>query len=296
MLPLGLVPCWAEDVPPAAARSAVTVSWGGSSGGAGPHWFGVKPWMKQTGPRRTYYRKSSDKPVFSVIYCSAMYTQGLPRHKGRLGPSARPGGQRRRLWRAFHGGRCRLPRRRSSPNDWMPEAYRRTLIRQISQHAHSEIVGMLPEGNWITRRPRTSGARRAALLAKVQDEGWPRPSYLYIAAAETLGVSPRGAGRAAADRQGQVFLDLQLPRRCPGPISAPSAGLVRRRRDHEPDPALPLLLRPPTARAMIRILQGGELPPAARATRFMLTLCAGTAAAEGRMAQDAPRPLGGGRA
>ena len=51
----------------------------------------------------------------------------------------------------------------------MPEAYRRTLVRQISQHAHSEIVGMLPEGNWITRAP--SLRRKAALLAKVQDEG-----------------------------------------------------------------------------------------------------------------------------
>jgi ring-1,2-phenylacetyl-CoA epoxidase subunit PaaA len=71
------------------------------------------------------------------------------------------------------------------PNDWMPEAYRRTLIRQISQHAHSEIVGMLPEANWITRAPTLR--RKAALLAKVQDEGG-HGLYLY-AAAETLGVS-----------------------------------------------------------------------------------------------------------
>ena len=70
-------------------------------------------------------------------------------------------------------------------NDWMPEGYRRTLIRQISQHAHSEIVGMLPEGNWITRAP--SLRRKAALLAKVQDEGG-HGLYLY-AAAETLGIS-----------------------------------------------------------------------------------------------------------
>ena len=55
------------------------------------------------------------------------------------------------------------------PNDPMPEAYRKTLIRQIGQHAHSEIVGMLPEGNWITRAPTLR--RKAALLAKVQDEG-----------------------------------------------------------------------------------------------------------------------------
>ena len=71
------------------------------------------------------------------------------------------------------------------PNDWMPEAYRRTLVRQISQHAHSEIVGMLPEGNWITRAP--SLKRKAALLAKVQDEGG-HGLYLY-AAAETLGAA-----------------------------------------------------------------------------------------------------------
>jgi ring-1,2-phenylacetyl-CoA epoxidase subunit PaaA len=74
---------------------------------------------------------------------------------------------------------------RIEPNDWMPSAYRRTLIRQISQHAHSEIVGMLPEGNWITRAP--SLRRKAALLAKVQDEGG-HGLYLY-AAAETLGVT-----------------------------------------------------------------------------------------------------------
>ena len=71
------------------------------------------------------------------------------------------------------------------PNDWMPEAYRKTLVRQIAQHAHSEIVGMHPEGNWITRAP--SLKRKAALLAKVQDEGG-HGAYLY-AAAETLGVS-----------------------------------------------------------------------------------------------------------
>ena len=71
------------------------------------------------------------------------------------------------------------------PNDPMPEGYRRTLVRQIGQHAHSEIVGMLPEGNWITRAP--SLRRKASLLAKVQDEGG-HGLYLY-SAAETLGVS-----------------------------------------------------------------------------------------------------------
>lgn len=70
------------------------------------------------------------------------------------------------------------------PKDWMPEAYRKTLIRQISQHAHSEIVGMLPEANWITRAP--SLTRKVALLAKVQDEAG-HGLYLY-SATETLGV------------------------------------------------------------------------------------------------------------
>ena len=71
------------------------------------------------------------------------------------------------------------------PKDWMPDAYRRTLVRQISQHAHSEIVGMLPEGNWIGRAP--SLRRKAILLAKVQDEAG-HGLYLY-SAAETLGTS-----------------------------------------------------------------------------------------------------------
>jgi len=92
------------------------------------------------------------------------------------------------------------------PNDAMPEAYRRTLTRQIAQHAHSEIVGMLPEGNWITRAP--SLKRKAALLAKVQDEGGHGP----------ISTPPRDArhfartdGRAAALRRRQIFVDLQLP-------------------------------------------------------------------------------------
>ena len=71
------------------------------------------------------------------------------------------------------------------PKDWMPEKYRKTHIRQISQHAHSEIVGMLPEGNWISRAP--SLRRKAALLAKVQDEAG-HGLYLY-SACETLGIS-----------------------------------------------------------------------------------------------------------
>jgi ring-1,2-phenylacetyl-CoA epoxidase subunit PaaA len=71
------------------------------------------------------------------------------------------------------------------PKDWMPDAYRRTLVRQISQHAHSEVIGMQPEGNWITRAPTLR--RKVGLIAKVQDEAG-HGHYLY-SAAETLGVS-----------------------------------------------------------------------------------------------------------
>jgi ring-1,2-phenylacetyl-CoA epoxidase subunit PaaA len=102
-----------------------------------------------------------------------MYTQGLVSIEGAGGPEEE-------RFQARVDAEERI-----EPNDWMPEAYRRTLLRQISQHAHSEIVGMLPEGNWITRAP--SLKRKAALLAKVQDEGG-HGLYLY-AAAETLGSS-----------------------------------------------------------------------------------------------------------
>ena len=81
------------------------------------------------------------------------------------------------------------------PRDWMPEAYRKTLIRQIAQHAHSEIVGMLPEANWLTRAP--SLKRKAILMAKIQDEAG-HGLYLYCAA-ETLG----------ADRQATIDAMLE---------------------------------------------------------------------------------------
>jgi ring-1,2-phenylacetyl-CoA epoxidase subunit PaaA len=74
--------------------------------------------------------------------------------------------------------------RRIEPRDWMPEAYRKTMIRQVAQHAHSEIIGMQPEGDWVTRAPTLR--RKAILLAKVQDEAG-HGMYLY-SAAETLGI------------------------------------------------------------------------------------------------------------
>jgi ring-1,2-phenylacetyl-CoA epoxidase subunit PaaA len=110
-----------------------------------------------------------------------MYTQGLDSlGKDCLRDEARDEGALERAFQARVDAEEKV-----EPKDWMPEAYRRTLVRQISQHAHSEIVGMLPEGNWITRAP--SLLRKAILIAKVQDEGG-HGAYLY-SAAETLGVS-----------------------------------------------------------------------------------------------------------
>lgn len=108
-----------------------------------------------------------------------MYTQAL---------NAKPDASERSIEDAEQMARFQAridDEQRIEPNDWMPAAYRKTLTRQISQHAHSEIIGMLPEGNWITRAP--SLRRKAALLAKVQDECG-HGLYLY-AAAETLGTS-----------------------------------------------------------------------------------------------------------
>src|SRR5216117_3180994 len=107
-----------------------------------------------------------------------MYTQAL--NTAEIDDSNSEDGARAVLFQARIDAEDRI-----EPNDWMPAAYRRTLTRQISQHAHSEIVGMLPEGNWITRAP--SLRRKAILLAKVQDEAG-HGLYLYCAA-ETLGTS-----------------------------------------------------------------------------------------------------------
>lgn len=118
-----------------------------------------------------------------------MYTQALITEPGTQTP--RQGGKHRQnptaedatLEAAFN---ARIDADgRIEPRDWMPDEYRKTLVRQISQHAHSEIVGMLPEGNWISRAP--SLKRKVILLAKVQDEGG-HGLYLY-SAAETLGVN-----------------------------------------------------------------------------------------------------------
>jgi len=117
-------------------------------------------------------------PVSGGVF---MYTQGLDQ-KGQA-PSQPGGIEETAKLEAFQ---ARVDaEEKIEAKDWMPEAYRRTLVRQISQHAHSEIIGMQPEGNWLTRAPTLK--RKAILLAKVQDEAG-HGLYLY-SAAETLGVS-----------------------------------------------------------------------------------------------------------
>jgi ring-1,2-phenylacetyl-CoA epoxidase subunit PaaA len=114
-----------------------------------------------------------------------MYTQAMDTDGQGGGAAARPLRSAEELALQSASTRASTPASFIEAKDWMPENYRKTLVRQISQHAHSEIVGMLPEGNWITRAPTLK--RKAILLAKVQDEGG-HGLYLY-AAAETLGTS-----------------------------------------------------------------------------------------------------------
>ncbi len=110
-----------------------------------------------------------------------MYTQGLDQQGSQDNTAdANADREREAAFQARIDGEEKI-----EPRDWMPEAYRKTLVRQISQHAHSEIVGMLPEGNWISRAPTLK--RKLILMAKVQDEAG-HGLYLY-SAAETLGTS-----------------------------------------------------------------------------------------------------------
>src|SRR5688572_196778 len=163
------------------------------------------------------------------------------------------------------------------PNDWMPEAYRRTLIRQIAQHAHSEIIGMQAEGNWLTRAP--SLRRKAALLAKVQDEGG---LYLY-AAAETLGTSREElvdlmlAGKA---KYSSIFNYPTLTWADIGTIGwlVDGAAIMNQ---------IPLCRCSygPYARAMIRVCKEESFHQR-QGFEIMLTLCRGTAEQKA-MAQDA---------
>ena len=165
------------------------------------------------------------------------------------------------------------------PNDWMPRAYRRTLIRQIAQHAHSEVVGMLPEGNWITRAPTLK--RKSVLLAKVEDEAG-HGLYLY-AAAETLGVSREELVEqllAGTARYSSIF---NYPTLTWGDIGAigwlvDGAAIINQI-------ALCRCSYGPYARAMIRICKE-ESSHQRQGFDLMLTLCRGSPE-QRAMAQDA---------
>jgi ring-1,2-phenylacetyl-CoA epoxidase subunit PaaA len=168
---------------------------------------------------------------------------------------------------------------RIEANDWMPAAYRRTLTRQISQHAHSEIVGQLPEGAWLTRAP--SLRRKAALLAKVQDECG-HGLYLY-AAAETLGTSREALVDALLEGRAKYSSIFNYPTLTWADIGAigwlvDGAAIMNQ---------IPLCRCSygPYARAMIRVCKEESFHQR-QGYEIMLTLCAGSPEQKA-MAQDA---------
>ena len=169
--------------------------------------------------------------------------------------------------------------RKIEPRSTMPEAYRKTLLRQISQHAHSEIIGMLPEGNWISRAP--SLKRKAILLAKVQDEGG-HGLYLY-AAAETLGTSREQMVEALHSGRAKYSSIFNYPTLSWADVGAigwlvDGAAIMNQ---------IPLCRCSygPYARAMIRICKEESFHQR-QGFEIMLTLCKGSAAQKA-MAQDA---------
>lgn len=168
---------------------------------------------------------------------------------------------------------------RIEPRDWMPEKYRKTLIRQISQHAHSEVVGMLPEGNWITRAP--SLRRKAALLAKVQDEAG-HGLYLY-SAAETLGAERDDLIQELLDGKAKYSSIFNYPTLTWADIGAigwlvDGAAIMNQ---------VPLCRTSygPYARAMVRVCKEESFHQR-QGYEIMLTLARGTEEQK-RMAQDA---------
>ena len=163
--------------------------------------------------------------------------------------------------------------------DWMPEKYRKTHIRQISQHAHSEIVGMLPEGNWITRAP--SLRRKVALLAKVQDEAG-HGLYLY-SAAETLGITRDELYDQLHSGKAKYSSIFNYPA-----ITWADMGAVGWLVDGAAIMNQVMLTRTsygPYARAMVRICKEESFHQR-QGYEIMLTLCKGTEVQK-RMAQDA---------
>lgn len=201
-----------------------------------------------------------------------MYTQGLDQHDGRAG--ARDDEARLEAFQRRVDADEKI-----EPKDWMPAEYRKTLVRQISQHAHSEIVGMLPEGNWITRAPTLR--RKAILLAKVQDEAG-HGLYLY-SAAETLGVSRDELVRQLLTGKAKYSSIFNYPTLTWADIGAigwlvDGAAIMNQ---------IPLCRCSygPYARAMVRICKEESFHQR-QGYEIMLTLCRGTEAQK-RMAQDA---------
>ena len=165
------------------------------------------------------------------------------------------------------------------PKNWMPEKYRKTHIRQISQHGHSEIVGMLPEGNWITRAP--SLRRKVGLLAKVQDEAG-HGLYLY-SAAETLGISRDELFHQLHTGKAKYSSIFNYPT-----LSWADFGAIGWLVDGAAIINQVMLTRTsygPYARAMVRICKEESFHQR-QGYEMMLTLCAGTPAQK-EMAQDA---------
>ncbi|MCI5081132.1 MAG: 1,2-phenylacetyl-CoA epoxidase subunit A [Saprospiraceae bacterium] len=165
------------------------------------------------------------------------------------------------------------------PKDWMPEKYRKTHIRQISQHAHSEIIGMLPESNWITRAP--SLRRKVALLAKVQDEAG-HGLYLY-SAAETLGITRDELFEQLLSGKAKYSSIFNYPT-----LSWADIGAIGWLVDGAAIINQVMLTRTsygPYARAMVRICKEESFHQR-QGYEIMLTLCRGTEAQK-KMAQDA---------
>lgn len=165
------------------------------------------------------------------------------------------------------------------PKDWMPDNYRKTHIRQISQHAHSEIVGMLPEGNWITRAPTLR--RKVALLAKVQDEAG-HGLYLY-SAAETLGISRDELVQQLLSGKAKYSSIFNYPT-----LSWADIGAIGWLVDGAAIINQVMLTRTsygPYARAMVRICKEESFHQR-QGYEIMLILCKGTAIQK-EMAQDA---------
>ena len=204
-----------------------------------------------------------------------MYTQGLDVQKGDASiPLEQGDSELERRFQAKIDADEKI-----EPKDWMPEGYRKTLVRQISQHAHSEVVGMLPEGNWITRAP--SLRRKAALLAKIQDEAG-HGLYLY-SACETLNVSRQELVDQLLEGKAKYSSIFNYPSTTWADIGAigwlvDGAAIMNQ---------VPLqrCSYGPYSRAMIRICKEESFHQR-QGYEIMLTLARGTAAQK-RMAQDA---------